>query len=76
MSELNDTNTRSIVEVGHDRLSSFLSHFSRGGTWEDWSVAESAAYLELLKTDLIMMANVVEVRLQETYAVEPQDFGT
>jgi hypothetical protein len=78
MSDLNDENTRSLVNHGHDRLSSFLSHFSRGGSWENWQPAQSAAYLELLKTDLIGLAGQVEARLQETYlSVEsPQDFGT
>lgn len=78
MSDLNNENTRALVSQGHDRVSSFLSHFGRGGSWEDWQPAQSAAYLELLKTDLIGLAGQVETRLQQTYAsVEPpQDFGT
>lgn len=78
MSDLNDENTRALVTQGHDRVTSFLSHFGRGGSWEDWTVAQSAAYLELLKTDLIGLAGQVEVRLQQTYmsAEAPQDFGT
>lgn len=78
MSDLNDSNTRALVTTGHDRVTSFLSHFGRGGSWDDWQPAQSAAYLELLKTDLIGLAGQVEARLQETYmSVEPpQDFGT
>lgn len=72
---LNDQNAQAIAR-GSDRVTSYLSHFSRGGSWDDWSVGKSVEYLEMLKVDLVMMASTIETRLQELYAVEPIDYGT
>jgi hypothetical protein len=74
MSDLNNKNTGTVVRQAHDRVSTMLAHFHDGGTWEELTQGES--WIEMLKVDLVMLAQVVEHRLQELHAVEPQEFGT
>lgn len=78
MSELNDTNTREVVQAMATRAAIVFGTFSvrENPTWEGLFSGDEGHHLEMFKSELIMLGHCVEARLQEIYAVEQTDYGT
>lgn len=77
MSDLNDENARAAARLAHDRVQDLVSHFSnsRDASWDTFGPGKSGMWLEQTKMDLVMLASVVESRIQEI-STTVQDFGT
>ena len=72
-----DSNTRAVCDQVERRISDILEHFTDepSATWDDFSQGVDVGFLETVKMDLVMLASVVESRIQELGQAD-QDFGT
>jgi hypothetical protein len=74
---LNDENTRAVVAgPAGQRIMTAVVHFRRlSADWDNHPQGGNEAYLEMLKTDLVMLAGCVQERINRVTVSTPEDFG-